>query len=185
MNHLGTQRIETNRLVLRRYVTTDAQDMFRNWVTDPEASKFWSWEPHAHIDETKALLRGWIDEYAKLDVYHWVIVLKQTSEAIGYIYLRDIDDVNASSSIHFLLSRKYWNRGIMTEACRAVLDFAFTQVGIAHIHTMHHINNPASGKVMQKSGMRYVKTEYRHIPECKQISGEYCYYEMLKMCGSH
>lgn len=72
LNHLGTQRVETDRLILRQYQVTDADDMFRNWVTDPEASRFWGWEPHKDIEETRSLLLGWIDEYSKMDHYHWV-----------------------------------------------------------------------------------------------------------------
>ena len=61
LNHVGTQQLETDRLILRRHKMTDADDMYRNWVTDPEVCRFWQWKPHKNIDETKALLAGWID----------------------------------------------------------------------------------------------------------------------------
>lgn len=51
LNHVGTQIIETNRLLLRKHEITDAEDMFRNWVTDSEVSRFWGWEPHKNIKE--------------------------------------------------------------------------------------------------------------------------------------
>ncbi len=180
MNHLGTQTIETERLILRQYQMTDAEDMFRNWVTDPEVSKFWGWEPHKDIEETKTLLSVWMKEYTRMDHYHWVIVHKATSQAVGYIYLIEMNDEKGSASVHFLLSRKYWNQGIMTEACKAVLDFSFSKIGMLSIHTRHHVDNPASGRVMQKSGFRYMVTQYREIPNCPQISGNYCYYEISK-----
>ena len=183
MNHIGTLTIETERLILRKYEISDADDMFRNWVTDPKACRFWGWEPHTNICETKALLRGWIDAYSKPDTYHWVIVLKDiwevnSSQAIGYIYLTEIDDINKSVSIHYLLSRAFWNQGLMTEACKAVMGFAFSELHVKRIHTSHHIDNPASGRVQQKCGMRYVKTAYKHVPDCERISGDYCYYEI-------
>lgn len=77
MNHAGTQLLETNRLVLRKYDSSDADDMYRNWVTDPEVCRFWQWEPHKDMEETKTLLAGWIQEYKKTDYYHWTIVLKK------------------------------------------------------------------------------------------------------------
>ena len=86
LNHVGTQRLETSRLVLRRHELTDADDMFRNWVTDPEVCRFWQWKPHISVDETRCLLKGWIEEYRKPDNYHWIIVLKEISQAIGYLY---------------------------------------------------------------------------------------------------
>src|SRR5512136_1544011 len=98
LNHVGTQTIETNRVVLRKYRMNDAEDMFRNWVTDPEVSRFWGWEPHKNIEETKSLLSRWIAEYADPETYHWVIVLKSASQAIGYIYLNEISNEDNSVS---------------------------------------------------------------------------------------
>lgn len=178
MIHIGTQTLETDRLLLRKYEITDADDMYRNWVTDPAVSRFWSWKPHENIEETKSLLQGWIYDYSKLDNYNWVIVIKELSEAIGYIYLNEINNEEKSASIHYLVSREFWNQGIITEAYRAVLDFSFNKIGITKIHTHHHIDNPASGRVMQKSGMHYLETKCKEITDCTQISGDYCFYEI-------
>jgi len=180
LNHAGTKALETDRLILRQYRMDDAEDMFRNWVTDPQVSRFWGWEPHKNIGETRAVLASWIEEYAKPETYHWVIVLKETSQAIGYIYLNEINDEDDSVSVHFLLSRKYWNRGLTTEACKRVIEFAFCELGAGSVRSRHHIDNPASGRVMQKSGMRYTRTAYRKIPDCERISGDYCYYEIRR-----
>ena len=178
LNHGGTAALETDRLILRRYEMRDAEDVYNNWATDPEVSRFWEWEPHGSIDETKALIAGWIEEYNNLRYYHWIIVLKSIAQAVGYIYLDDIDDENNSVSVHFALSRKYWNNGIMTEACRAVIDFAFTVLKAEKVHSYHHIENPASGTVQHKCGMNHVKTSYRRIANYEQLSGDYCYYEI-------
>lgn len=184
MNHVGTQLFETNRLVLRKYDGWDADDIYRNWGTDPEVCRFWQWEPHKNIEETKALLWGWIQEYAKPDYYHWTIVLKSASQAIGYIYFTDINDTDNSLSVHYALSREYWGRGIMTEACKCVFHFGFSVLGAGRVFSYHHTDNPASGRVMQKSGMRYIKTEYKHFPECERISGDYRYYEIMSYMDS-
>jgi len=156
---------------------TDADDMFRNWVTDPEVCRFWSWEPDENIEETKGLLAGWIEEYKKADHYVWVIVLKSISQAVGYIYLADIDDTNNSVSVHYALGRQYWRQGITSEACERVIDFAFSVLGAERVHARHHIENPASGRVMQKCGMRYVKTAYEELAP-KRLSGDYRHYEV-------
>jgi len=181
LNHVGTQQQETSHLILRRHEMTDADDMYRNWVADPEVSRFWSWEPHKSIDETKSLLAGWIEEYTEFNYYHWIIVLKNISQAVGYIYFADIDDVKNSISVHFALSRKFWNQGIMTEALNCVLEFAFSVLGAEKVHTRHHIDNPASGRVQQKCGMRYVKTQYERMTECERLSGDYCCYEIVPL----
>ena len=46
MNHLGTKMIETERLLLRPFQAEDAVPMFRNWASDPEVTKFLTWQPH-------------------------------------------------------------------------------------------------------------------------------------------
>ena len=153
--------------------------MYNNWVTDPEVSRFWDWQPHENIDETESFLIRWIEEYEKIDTYHWVIVLKEISQAIGYIYFNEFNDSDGSAEVHCALSRKYWNQGLMSEACKAVLDFAFAVLKMNKINSRHHIANPASGAVMKKCGMQYIKTEYRTVPDCEQISGDYCYYEII------
>lgn len=180
MEHVGTQILETERLLLRQYIITDADDMFRNWVADSEVSRFWGWKPHENIEETKAIVAVWIDAYSNLETYHWVIVLKSISQAIGYIYLSDINSEDNSVTVHYLLSPKYWNQGLMTEACTCVLNFAFTVLGAERVSTGHHVDNPASGRVLIKSGMRYVKTAYRNVPDCEKISGDYCIYELMR-----
>ena len=175
LHHVGTRRLETNRLILRQHAMSDADDMYLNWVTDPEVCKFWKWEPHKSIEETKCLLSGYIEEYQKSDYYHWIIVLKNTSQAIGYIYLADIDEMQNSVSVHYALSRGHWNKGLMTEACQCVINFAFTVLGAEKVHSRYHIHNGASGRVLQKCGMHAIKTEYRHIADCERISGDYCF----------
>lgn len=179
IQHIGTKLLETERLILRRYKMTDAEDMFANWVTDKEVTRFWDWEPHKNIATTQVLLKQWIQEYENLENYHWVIVCKENSQAIGYIYLNNINDSECSASVHYLLSRKYWSQGLMSEACKRVIEFAFQDVGFLKIHSYHHCDNPASGRVMQKCGMNYIKSEYRTMDN-KQLSGEYRYYEIEK-----
>jgi len=179
LNHVGTQTLETERLILRRYVCSDASDMYCNWVTNPAVSKFWGWKPHENIEETQSLLIEWIEEYKNTETYHWVIVLKNNSQAIGYIYLNAFDDAD-NCEVHFALSQKYWNQGIMSEACKGVLTFAFSVLGVESVHTRHHIDNPASGRVMLKCGMRYIKTKYKKVSDCEQISGDFCFYEISK-----
>lgn len=177
MQHIGTKPLETERLILRRYRVQDANDMFANWVTDQEVTRFWDWEPHKDIATTQSLLKQWINEYEKMDYYHWVIVCKSNMQAIGYIYLNSINNSARTAAVHYLVSRAYWNQGLMSEACKRVIEFAFHDIGFRKIHSYHHRDNPASGRVMQKCGMTFIKAEYRRM-ECEQLSGEYHYYEV-------
>ncbi len=176
MRDLGTQTLETQRLILRRYRPSDAQAVYENWASDPEVARFWSWEPHKDVHVTENLIDGWIAAYAQPNYYHWAVVLKATGQPVGYVYLDEHDEAEQSASIHFLLSRSLWNRGLITEACRCVLGFAFQQAGFQRIHSRHHVLNPACGKVLEKCGMQYIGSVHRLLkPE--RISGEYRLYE--------
>ena len=175
--HKGTQQLETERLILRRYRMDDAADMYENWVADSEVTRFWGWKPHENIEETKTLLQGWICDYEKTDHYHWVIEDKAQAKAIGYIYLNEMDDAEACAAVHYLLSRKHWNRGIMTEACTSVLDFAFAELGLQKVVSRHHELNPASGRVLKKCGFRFLYKECKMFADCPQLDGVYLLYE--------
>lgn len=158
----------------------DAEAMVANWVTDAEVTRFWGWQPHENIEETKRLLADWIAAYASQDHYHWVIEHKETAQAIGYIYLNEFEDDANRAAVHYLLSRKFWNKGLMTEACTKVLAFAFERIGLDCVVSRHHEKNPASGRVLQKCGLRLVDTQARVFEDGAQLNGEYHFYGLLK-----
>ena len=59
--HNGTQQIETERLILRRFKPSDAEYMFKNWATDSEVNKFLSWNSHKDLNETKWIVDSWVE----------------------------------------------------------------------------------------------------------------------------
>jgi len=75
MEHRGTKTIETERLLLRRFESTDAEAMFKNWESDPKVTEFLRWKTASDIGEAKAVLSDWIKGYERLDFYQWAIVL--------------------------------------------------------------------------------------------------------------
>ncbi len=156
--HKGTQIINTDRLLLRKLEVTDAHDMFKNWATNSEVTKFLSWKPHHNVDETKEVIKQWTLEYENDDNYDWAIKLNDIGEVIGEISLVRMDEKHYSCEVGYCISRKYWNMAIITEALKAVINYLFSEVGFNRIVATHDTNNIASGKVMIKSGMKYEGT---------------------------
>ena len=154
MEHKGTKILKTQRLVLRPFTTADAEAMFENWANDKEVTKFLTWTPHRNVEETRALLAVWEEESKRPDVYHWVITLQ--GEVIGDLALVAVRGENAHAG--YCLSRKFWGKGIMSEAYAEVLRYLFEEVGFHRIESSHAVNNPASGRVMEKCGLRYEGT---------------------------
>ena len=67
VNHFGTVRLETKRLVLRRFREEDALPAFQNWESDEKVTEFLRWRPCKTIEETKDILDHWIDSYRRPD----------------------------------------------------------------------------------------------------------------------
>jgi ribosomal-protein-alanine N-acetyltransferase len=157
LNHKGTITIETSRLILRRARTEDAEAMFRNWANDSEVTKYLTWPPHESVELTRTLLEKWSAEYEKEDYYHWMIVLKEIGEPIGSLLVSTVGRAQ-SAHIGYCIGKRWWHRGIMSEALQAVIDFLFSKVGYHRIESMHDPNNPNSGAVMRNCGMQYEGT---------------------------
>lgn len=159
MQHQGTKRLESERLILRRFRIEDAKAAFNNWVTDPEVTKFLTWAPHADIEVTKNFLREWIGSYEKNDFYQWAITLKEKGdEPIGTISVVQKDDKIKMVHIGYCIGKKWWMQGITSEAFKTLIHFFFQEVKVNRIESRHDPRNPNSGKVMQKCGLKYEGT---------------------------
>lgn len=161
IQHRGTIAIETIRLILRRFRIEDAPDMFHNWSGDPQVCKYLSWGPHRDVDTTSKRIKNWINNYEYNNFYLWAIELKGKNIPIGSISVELSNDNSKSCEVGYCIGAPYWNRGIMTEALRAVMHFLFYEVGYTTIQAKHDILNIGSGKVMEKAGMQFMKMEYR------------------------
>ncbi len=154
MENKGTKTIETERLILRRFVIEDAEMMYRNWASDPEVTKFLTWPTHPNVNVTKSLLKGWIEGYEDLSDYNWVMELKETHEVIGNISVVRLREDIEAADMGYCMGKAWWGKGYMPEALRAVIDYLFSEVGLNRIAACHDVNNPKSGRVMDKAGMK-------------------------------
>lgn len=151
MKHPGTQILKTDELILRPFVPEDAQVLFDNWACDPEVTRWLTWQPHPNVQATRQLLQSWCAEYARPDYYNWVLQLEDT--VIGNISVVQLSDRLECAVLGWCMGRRWWNRGLMTQAARAVLKELFETAGLHRIEAQHIAPNLASGRVMQKCGM--------------------------------
>lgn len=158
LNHKGSKTIETDRLILRQYRSTDAELMFKNWASDREVTKFLTWNAHRSISDTEAIINLWVSEYNELSRYNWIIILKETGEPIGSIDVVHIYGNTDTAEIGYCIGQNQWGKGIMTEAFKAVIKYLFEEIGFNQIRAAHAVKNPASGKVMEKCGLRFEGT---------------------------
>lgn len=164
MQAKGTITIETPRLILRRITLDDADQMFANWASDPEVTKYLTWPTHTDVRVTKNVIKGWVSQYDSDLYFQWVIEHKESKEVIGTISILNIDESLRKGEVGYCLSRRFWNQGIMTEALQYVLNYLITDTDFETIVAKHDINNTASGRVMIKNGLVFRKnqTEFSH-----------------------
>ena len=158
LTHKGTQTIETPRLILRRAIREDAEPMFRNWASDPEVTKYLTWPTYEKMETAYPTLEQWIGAYEKLNFYQWMIVLKELGEPIGSISVVRQNDRVEEAEIGYCIGSRWWHKGIMSEALAAVIEYLFTEVGMNRVAARHDPNNPHSGGVMRKCGMKFEGT---------------------------
>lgn len=154
MEKQGTQTLETERLLLRRFTMDDAEDMFRNWASDPEVAKYLTWPVHTSPEVSARVFGSWIPCYGDGSYFNWAICLRTDGRAIGGISVVKLNEEVASADIGYCLGHSFWGRGIMPEALEAVMAYLFDEVGLNRIAACHDANNPKSGRVMEKAGMK-------------------------------
>ena len=146
--------IETERLVLRPVTLDDAEAMFE-YASNQENTRY-TFPTNQSLEETKNNIAQF---YLANPLGRWGIELKSTGEFIGTIDLHKMDTVLKKATIGYIINQKYWNRGFTTEANRVVIELAFEKIGMNKLDAFHDKDNPASGKVMEKSGMRFSHEE--------------------------
>lgn len=158
MEQKGTVTLETDRLILRKLKHSDAENMFNNWVSDKEVTKYLTWAPHKYLYDTKELLEAWIGRYNNLRFYQWGIALKDSDEVIGTISSVGMNEKIGLVHIGYCISKDYWNKGITSEALKEIIRFFFEEVKANKVESRHDPKNIFSGKVMEKCGMKYEGT---------------------------
>lgn len=179
MNHKGTVRLETTRLVLRRFVAADAQAMFANWASDQEVTRFLTWPAHVSTGVSQAVTDSWVAQYERPDFYQWAIELRELGEPIGSISVVSLDEAVSSAEIGYCIGRQWWHQGIVSEALAAVIDFMFAEVGALRVCAKHDARNPNSGRVMRHCGMTHEGT-LRRAGRSNAGIGDLCVYGILR-----
>ena len=178
MKHLGTEILETTRLQLRPFESSDAKAMFENWASDPEVTKYLSWPTHETLGISEAVTQDWISHYPEENFYQWAIVPKNLGQPIGSIAAVRVDDRLEKVEIGYCIGKHWWHQGITSEALQAVIVFFLKEVGVNRVEACYDSRNPHSGRVMEKCGMRYEGMQ-RQAGRNNQGLCDMCWYGIL------
>lgn len=180
MKDLGTKRLETDRLILRKIELEDYKKAYKNWCSDPEVPKYLPWEPHTNEEVTKNLYESWINEYNDPFKFRWIVIEKVSNEPIGTIDVVNFKERDSRAEIGYCYGKKWWGKGYGTEALKVVIDYLLNEVEIEMIIAGHEISNPASGRVMEKAGMEYACLMPKWMKNKEGKREDIKYYMILK-----
>lgn len=147
--------IETERLILRQIVDSDAEDIFA-YSRGPNTGLDAGWKPHETLEETKQIMQ---EIYLGQESV-FGMVLKETGVMIGSIGLI-ADPLRENDSVRMLgyaLGEAFWGRGFMTEAAGAVVTYGFETMHLDLISATCYPFNVRSRRVLEKLGFRYEGT---------------------------
>ncbi|WP_159679347.1 GNAT family N-acetyltransferase [Yersinia canariae] len=169
--------LETARLILRPFQLDDA-DRVHELVNDPLISDVTSNIPYPY---PLILAKEWIashhPNWEKSTLAAFAITRKDNQTLIGAISLMGINDEKAE--VGYWLGREYWNQGYCSEACNAISLFGFNTLNLSVISGRHLHRNPASGKVLIKSGFQFIGS--RHMKTKKRDHDELIdFYQLMK-----
>lgn len=156
MNFHGTKELHTNRLILRRILKDDYKSAYLSYCSRPNVCRLLTWYPHGSEQDTKEYYESEMKKSNQLNYYAWVIALKEKPQnVIGCLSSIMLDIKTSEIEIGYVLSDDYWHQGIMSEAFAEIINYLFASEGFESIIACYLEENPHSGGVMRKCGMKY------------------------------
>ena len=171
--------IQTERLSLRPLAASDAAVVFHGYASSPAATRFMNFPRHTSIEQSIAFAerceRCWESDGA----YPWAIIEKTTGNFIGSFELRTNPP---RADFGYILCEQHWGKGFATEAARAVVDWAFAQPEIYRVWATCFVENNASARVLEKSGLALEATleNWEARPQLGAPTGPSLLYSTIK-----
>lgn len=179
LTHTGTNTIETERLILRRFAYSDDDAMLRYWVADEKIQSLYSEPTYPTKEAVKGLLDKYISSYEKADYYRWAIIDKESGACIGQIAYFLVDSKNHFAEIEYCIGSSFQCRGFATEAAKAVIRYGFEKINLHKVQICTKTINAPSKRVIEKCGLTYEGT----LRDYFYMNGEYVgrlYFSILR-----
>ena len=153
------RELRTENLILRKVCREDAPLYFERFGSRENVTRYMLFMPHESMADSVGTIENVLRRYETGRCYRWAIALAEDNSIIGIIELLKFDEEAGTCSFAYMIGDDFWGRGFGTQALQAALDFAFSEMDLAYVEADHMEANPASGAVMRKAGMTYVRTD--------------------------
>jgi len=173
---------ETDRLKIRLFEEKDVDDVYE-YCSDDEVTKYMPFDTYKNREDAIDRIKFCIENNKEIEKpLLWAIEYKEDGKLIGGIDFVKWDEDSHVAEVGYILNRKYWNKGIMTEALKEVIKFGFEKMELNRIEILCDERNIASSKVIEKNGLKYegmlrqkmhVKNEYINLKVYSILKEEY------------
>lgn len=161
--------IETDRILLREIVESDAEDLFE-LDSDPEVHKYLGNNPTKHIQKSRDIIKDIRDQYERNGIGRWAVIDKTSGAFVGWSGLKyedaPINDKDGYYDIGYRFKQKYWGKGYASESARVSLAYGFETLKWDKICGAAQIKNIGSNKVLQKIGLKLIESFTYKETEC-------------------
>ena len=158
--------LKTERLILRPWCEDDAEDLYR-YARDPDVALIAGWLPHTSVEYSRNIIRT---VFSMPQTY--AVCLKQDEKAIGCIgfHRNDLAEADDEYELGYFIGKSFWGQGMIPEAARELLRYAFEDLGMKQIWCGYYEGNEKSRRVMEKLGfVHYRTTEGIELPLLSEI----------------
>ncbi|MGF1489857.1 MAG: GNAT family N-acetyltransferase [Prochloraceae cyanobacterium] len=146
--------LASDRLILRPFAIEDAT-VLTNLAGSKEIADTTISIPHPYrLDYAKNWIAKHSISFAEKTSVHFAIEIKETSQLIGSIELRDLDREHLQGELSLWIAKYFWGQGFATEAAKTILNYGFDRLNLNRISAYHMVRNLNSGKVLKKIGMK-------------------------------
>ena len=148
--------LETERLILRPWCDDDAEELY-TYASDPDVGPPAGWPPHTSVEHSRGIIRAVLsapDTFA--------VCLKENGKPIGSIgfHRNDLAEDDDEYELGYWIGKQFWGQGLIPEASREMLRYAFEYLGMNRIWCGYYDGNEKSRRVQEKLGFVYQrKTE--------------------------
>ena len=140
--------LETKRLLLRELNIDDAENIYQ-YLSDSDVIRYLEGNTDT-LEEAMGYITWCRNTFKEKTDIRWGIELKENSKLIGDCGFGHIDEPKRPTELGYMLSKKYWNQGYMSEALGAILYYGFYKLDLHRVQAWTHPENEASGHLLSK-----------------------------------
>lgn len=165
--------IETERLILRELLSTDAEAYFE-MDSNPEVHKYLGNHPIQLIEQAREVIENIQQQYNENNIGRWAVIEKSSGKFIGWSGLKLVkENWNNHTHYHDIGYRfmpNYWGKGYATESAMAAIEFGFKNLNLLEIIGTAHVENKASRRALEKCGLTFIENYFWKDIKCDWLS---------------